>query len=131
MRDIEYQVNKTEKPATDPATVVPECYHDFLDVFSKEASDKVLPHSKYDHHIELVQGGKDHGQAALQNMSKPQLELVKKFLEEYLKRGFIEASRAPCSSPILLVRKSGGGVRFCVNYRKLNALTKKMHTQSH
>ena len=41
MRDLEYQLNKAEKPTTDPATVVPECYHEFLDVFSKEASDKV------------------------------------------------------------------------------------------
>lgn len=39
MRDIEYQLNKDERPPTDPATKVPECYHEFLDVFSKEASN--------------------------------------------------------------------------------------------
>ena len=125
MRDLEYQLNKTEKPVTDPATVVPECYHKFLDVFSKKESDKVSPHSKYDHKIELVNGGKDHGQAALRGMSKPQLEFVKKFLEENLKKGFIEASRAPCSSPILLAKKPGRGIRCCVDYRRLNKLTKK------
>ena len=37
MQDLEYQLNKTEKPVTDPATVVPECYHKFLDVFSKKS----------------------------------------------------------------------------------------------
>ena len=125
MRDLEYQLNKTEKPVTNPATVVPKCYHDFLDVFSKEASDKVSPHSKYDYKIELINGGKDHGQAALRGMSKPQLEFVKNFLEENLKKGFIEASRAPCLSSILLAKKPGGGIRFCVDYRRLNELIKK------
>ena len=125
MRDLEYQLGKAEKPITDPATVVPECYHEFLDVFSKEASDKVSPHSKYDHKIELVNGGKDHGQAALRGMSKLQLEFVKNFLEENLKKGFIEASRAPYLSPILLAKKPGGRIRFCVDYRRLNEMTKK------
>ena len=36
MRDLEYQLGKAEKPITNPAIVVPECYHKFLDVFSKE-----------------------------------------------------------------------------------------------
>ena len=125
MRDLEYQLNKAEKPTTDPATVVPECYHKFLDVFLKEALDKVSLHSKYDYKIELVNRGKDHGQAALCGMSKPQLEFVKNFLEENLKKGFIEASRAPCSSPILLAKKPGRGIRFCMDYRRLNKLTKK------
>ena len=58
-------------------------------------------------------------------MFKPQLKFVKKFLEEHLKKGFIEASKAPCSSLILLAKKPRGGIRFCVNYWKLNELTKK------
>ena len=61
MRDLKYQLNKAEKPFTNPATVVLECYHEFLDVFSKEALDIVSLHSKYDHKIELVNGGKGHG----------------------------------------------------------------------
>ena len=50
---------------------------------------------------------------------------MKKFLEEHLKKKFIKASSAPCSSPIPLAKKPGGGNRFCVDYRKLNSLTKK------
>ena len=48
-------------------------------------------------------------------MSKPQLEFVKNFLEENLKKGFIKASRAPCLSLILLAKKPGGGIRFINN----------------
>ena len=50
---------------------------------------------------------------------------MKKFLEEHLKKRFIKASSAPCSSSILLAKKPGGGIRFCVDYWKLNKLTKK------
>ena len=49
MKNIEYQLNKTTKTPTDPKTVVPKEYHKFLDIFSKEALDILLPHSKYDH----------------------------------------------------------------------------------
>ena len=127
MRDIEYQLNKATKPLTDPKTIVAEKYHDFLDVFSKNISDTLRPYGKYDHKIEPLKDKdlSDLRHSALQGMSVPQLEFVKKFLKEHLKKGFIEASNAPCSSPILLAKKPGGGIRFCVDYQKLNSLTKK------
>ena len=58
-------------------------------------------------------------------MSVPQLKFVKKFLKKYFKKKFIEASNAPCSSFILLAAKSGSDIRFCIDYQKLNSLTKK------
>ena len=41
------------------------------------------------------------------------------------KKKFIEASKAPCSSLILLAKKLREDIRFCVDYKKLNAFTKK------
>ena len=125
MRDLEYQLNKAKKHITDLVIVVPECYHEFLDIFLKKTSDKVSLHSKYNHKIKLLKKYKDHGQTALCEISKPQLEFVKKFLEEHLKKNFIEASKVPCSLPILLAKKPGQSIRFCVNYKKLNAFIKK------
>ena len=125
MRDIEYQLKKATKTPTDPKTVVPEEYHKFLNIFSKEASDTLSEHSKYDHRIRFLESYKDHGNSPLWAMSKPKLQFVKKFVEEHLKKGFIEASSAPCLSPIMLAMKLGGGVWFCVDYRRLNKLTVK------
>ena len=125
MKDIQYQLNKTTKAPTDPKSMVFEKYHKFLNVFSKEASDTLLSHLKYDHQIRLLEGYRDHGNSLLSKMSEPKLQFVKKFPEEHLKKRFIEASSAPYSSCIMLAVKPGGGIRFCVNYRRLNELTKK------
>jgi len=50
---------------------------------------------------------------------------MKEYLEEHLKKGFIIPSGAPFTSPVLFAKKPGGGWRFCVDYRKLNAIMKK------
>ena len=125
IKNIKYQLNKTAKTPTDPKLVVPKEYHKFLNVFLKEASDTLLPHSKYDHQTYLLKGYKDHGNSLLSKMSKPKLQFVKKFLEEHLKKRFIEASNTLYSSQIMLAAKLGKGIGFCIDYRRLNKLTKK------
>ena len=46
-------------------------------------------------------------------------------VQRMLQKGIIEPSCSPWSSPIVLIRKKDGSVRFCIDYRKLNSVTVK------
>ena len=58
-------------------------------------------------------------------MSRDELQVLKKYLEENLVKGFIRASSSPIAAPVLFVKKPSGGLRLCVDYRALNALSVK------
>lgn len=48
-------------------------------------------------------------------------QLITEILDEWKAAGIISDSSPPYASPVLLVSKSTGDKRFCVDYRRLNA----------
>ena len=52
-------------------------------------------------------------------------EAMAEQIADMLKAGLITESKSPFSSPVVMVKKRNGKLRFCVDYRKLNAITKK------
>ena len=52
-----------------------------------------------------------------------QLEEFRSAIQDLLDAGVIRESKSPFASPVVLVRKKTGGLRVCVDFRKLNART--------
>lgn len=125
-------VDKALRPRarTDPKEKLPKHYHRWLQAFSRQRADKLPPlRPGIDLRIEIMKD-KDGNEknlpwSPLYGMKREELLVLRKVLTELLDKEFIRVSRSPAAAPVLLVKKPGGGVRFCVDYRGLNSITKK------
>ena len=120
----ELRDRETQKKNIDPKTICPSEYHDLISVFDRSESKTLPSHRAHDHKIQLKEGAIAPA-GPLYGMSRDELEVLRDYLKDNLSNGFIRASQSPASSPVMFVKKSDGGLRFCVDYRALNALTVK------
>ena len=109
--------------AAEPPEVA-KFYSSYQDVFSEELSNELAPHTEYDHSIDLEEG-KAPPHLPIYNMSQTELQLLREYLDDSTKRGWIRESRSPAGAPILFVPKKNGKMRLCVDYRGLNKVTIK------
>ena len=83
------------------------------------------PHSgwfHWRHHIEM--GEHSPIQQPMRRTPFALRDKIDTMVKEMAEQGVIRLSRSPWSSPVVLVRKKDHTMRFCVDYRKLNSITK-------
>jgi len=101
-------------------------YHDYLNVFDRAMTDQLSSHHLYDHKIELTDE-KIFSRSYLYHMFDYKLQKMKNYLIEHLNKNFISFSSISYASLILFIEKKDDSLRFCINYKKLNALIKRDH----
>jgi len=75
-----------------------------------------------EHTIDLEPGARPHRAVPYRSGPKER-ELQGVELRKWLDEDAIEPSKSPWAAPVLFVPKKDGRMRFCVDYRKLNAVT--------
>src|SRR2546429_350145 len=105
-----------------PARIPPE-YADLAELFSEEKANELPEHGPHDHSIELDGGTPPFG--PLYNLSATELQVLRDYIKDNLRRGFIRHSSSPAGAPILFAKKKDGSLRLCVDYRGLNKFTVK------
>ena len=88
MKDLEYQAEKKAKPETNSENVVPEEYHNLLDIFFKKDSDMLPSHRKYNHKI-ILEGQQKPNHVPLYKISFQELDAVKRYLDSHLAKKLV------------------------------------------
>ena len=104
---------------------LPIQYKAFKNVFSKAAADKLPLYYIYNYKIELESSSESLGFCLLHRQTTEELLATKKYITEYLSKGFIESSQALFAASILFVQKANSALQLCIDFCKLNSLTQK------
>lgn len=99
-------------------------YEQFSDVFSKPIG--LSPSRPLKHRIPLSPEATPIN-VKLYRYQYFQKAKIERLVSEMISEGVIRPSTSPYSVPVLLVKKSNGSWRFCVDYHVLNAVTVKEH----
>lgn len=129
LEDINKALRKKPSLGLDEAQKrLPEPVKDFARLFSDENGAEKLPplRGSLDHAINLKQeDGKPLSPpwGPLYSMSREELLVLRKTLTDLLSKGWIRPSNSSAAAPVLFAKKPNGGLRLCVDYRGLNAIT--------
>jgi hypothetical protein len=127
--DIAKFHEKLQSPAKTRKEVLeqlPTWLHDLAQHFNPDPSTSPLPPLRpgQDHSIDLIPGSPQPA-ARMYGLNRDEGLAVKAYVEDAKLRGEIRESKSEYASPVLVVKKPGGGLRVCVDYRTLNAVTRK------
>jgi hypothetical protein len=124
LKDVKKHFEKHNKSNIVIKNVLSTEYHEFLDVFDKKTFNILISHRFYDHKIVLKKNVVLE-YTFLYKMFEEKLKIIKKYLENNLKKRFIATNRSSFVSLVMFMKKTNESLKFCVDYKKLNQLTKK------
>ncbi len=106
------------------AQALPSVYRDLIVAFSKTRASQLPPHRSSDCAIDLLPDAVPP-RGRIFPLSQPESRAMNHYIQEELAKGFIRPSTSPASAGFFFVKKKGGDLRPCIDYRGLNEITVK------
>ena len=75
--------------------------------------------------VRIDTGNQDPVKQPAYKSNLKQKRIIETELNQLVKHGIVEASSSPWSSPVVLIKKKDNTLRFCIDFRKINKITKK------
>ena len=100
---------------------MPAAYYEYLNVWDAKKASKILPSRSIDHTIKLKDGAYLFTKKVF-GISRKQATVVKKYINNIFKKGYIKPSILLYTAPVLIVKKLDRNLRVYVDYRALNSL---------
>ncbi|KAK3523753.1 hypothetical protein QTP70_009237 [Hemibagrus guttatus] len=101
---------------------IPRVYEDFREVFGEERAARLPLHQPWDCTIDLLPIASPP-RGRVYPLSLPETKAMEEYIEEVLAVGHIRPSTSPAAAGFFFVRKKDGGLRPCIDYQGLNAIT--------
>ena len=121
---LDIQANSTKLAETPDLSNVPSKYYKFANIFSQTKAEILSPHHPYDLKINLEEGAQLLVSPIYSLLASEQ-ESLKESIEENLNTGFIQSTSSPHSALVLFIKKKDGLLHLCVNFHRLNYISKK------
>ena len=104
-------------------------YDNYTNVFDKLKTNILPSHRSYNHKLKFAENVNKNvlSKSRIYLLSNHKFEQIKKYLNEHLRKEFIIFNHAPFAFFILFTKKSNKRLRFYVDYKQLNAITKRNH----
>lgn len=106
--------DKTE--STKQLESIPTKYHEFTQLFQNKLTTRLPEHNIYDHEIPL-QPGQQPKFSAIYGLNEKRLKALREYLDENLKKKYIQPSQSPTEYPILFIPKKNSKLQLYVDYR--------------
>ena len=104
--------------------ILPNQYHKWSNIFSREQITRLREHTKHDHKIKVMKVV-EAPCGPLYGMSKQELGELREWLDRQVTADKVVKSSSSAGAPILLVGKPDGSFYLCVNYQALNKVMVK------
>ena len=102
-------------------------YYNYANVFDKSQANILSLYRFYNYKLKFAKRANKNIflKNRIYSILNYKLEQIKKYLNEHLKKRFIILNYALFASFVLFIKKLNNKLRFCVNYKKLNAIIKR------